>query len=57
MEQLRQAYEKDQQQMRPLFAEVKGLWRIHNMAGNMLSQQRMQQKDPRATTRNQEPSK
>ena len=57
MEQLRQAYEKDQQQMRPLFAEVKGLWRIHNIAINMLSQQRKQQKDPRAAARNQEPSK
>jgi len=57
MEQLRQAYEEDQQQMRPLFAEVKGLWRIHNMASNMLSQQRIQQKKPRVATRNQEPSK
>ncbi len=57
MEQLRQAYEEDQQQMRSLFAEVKGLWRIHNMASNMLSQQRKQQKDPRATMRNQELSK
>ena len=57
MEQLRQAYEEEQQQMRPLFAEVKGLWRIHNMASNMLSQQRKQQKEQRATTRNQEPSK
>jgi hypothetical protein len=57
MEQLRQAYEDDQQKMRPLFAEVKGLWRIHNIASNMLSQQRKQQQDPRAATRNQEPSK
>lgn len=57
MEQLRQAYEEEQQQMRPLFSEVKGLWRIHNMASSMLSQQRKQQKEPRATARNQEPSK
>jgi ATP-dependent exoDNAse (exonuclease V) alpha subunit len=57
MEQLRQAYEEEQHQIRPLFAEVKGLWRIHNIASNMLSQQRKQQKDPRATARNRESSK
>lgn len=45
---LKQGYAHDQQQIRPLYAEVKGLWKIRNMAEDALSRQRKQQRTLRA---------